>query len=315
MFKSFLAFRIAAGWSAPSVAVLEDLMQRQRFVPVGATQEESAGWTSPRGQAHDPMLEVIGGQWIAKLMVERKSVPGSAIATELEARCKAIEEQRGTKPGKREKKELKEEIRLSLLPRAFAKRSAVVIWVDVKNGLLIAGSSSVSAADLVLKQMLELTQAAGDIIPLSMLRTELSPAKAMSEWLMTFEAPAGFTVDRDVELKSSGEDRSVVRYARHSLDIEEVAAHIVGGKVPTQLAMTWDSRVSFTLTEGFAVKGIELLDSIFEGQMDEQKSFDGDVALLTGELSKMLPDLIAALGGEVVPDVDGAKAAAESDAE
>lgn len=315
MFKSFIAFRIAAGWSAPTVAVLEDLMQRQRFVPCGATQEESAGWTPPRGQPHDPMLEVIGGQWIAKLMVERKSVPGSAVAAELENRCKAIEEQRGTKPGKREKKELKEEIRLSFLPRAFAKRSAVVIWVDVKNGLLICGSSSVSAADLVLKQMIELTQAAGAIIPLSMLRTELSPSKAMGEWLVNFEAPASFTVDRDVELKSSGEDRAVVRYARHSLDIQEVAAHIVAGKVPTQLAMTWDSRVSFVLTEGFAVKNIELLDSIFEGEMDEQKSFDGDIALLTGELSKLLPDLVEALGGEVLPDADEAADGAESDAE
>jgi len=41
------------------------------------------------------MVESVGGQWILKLAVERKAVPGGAVRTELEARCKAIEAAQG----------------------------------------------------------------------------------------------------------------------------------------------------------------------------------------------------------------------------
>jgi recombination associated protein RdgC len=307
MFKNLIAFRIGADWTAPSLAQLESLMQHGRFAPCLPSEEESVGWTAPRGQDHAPMLEVVGGQWIAQLMAERKSVPASAVAAEVERRCKEIEGQIGRAPGRRERKEMKEVVRVEMLPRAFAKRSSVLIWFDLQNRLLLVSSASYSVADIVLHQVLELMAAAEAPIPLSSLRTEMSPAKAMSEWLVSFEAPVGFTVDRDLELKQPDNEKSVVRYARHALDIEEVAEHIRAGKAPTQLAMTWDSRVSFHLTDSLSLKKIELLDAIFEGKEDE-KGFDADVAIITGELSRLLPDLIESLGGEAEePEVASAE--------
>ena len=78
------------------------------------------------------------------------------------------------------------------------------------------------------------------------------------------------------------------------------------GKVPTRLAMTWSDRVSFVLTDGFQLKKIAFLESVFEGAAanpadGKDDNFDADVAIATGELGKLLPDLIGALGGEVVP--------------
>jgi recombination associated protein RdgC len=37
----------------------------------------------------------------------------------------------------------------------------------------------------------------------------------------------------------------MVRYARHTLDIDELGEHIKQGKRPAQLAMTWNRRVSY----------------------------------------------------------------------
>ena len=70
----------------------------------------------------------------------------------------------------------------------------------------------------------------------------------------TTVSPAGFTVDRECELKAPDESKAVVRYSRHALDIEEVQQHIGTGKVPTRLAMTWEGRVSFVLTEALQIK-------------------------------------------------------------
>lgn len=92
----------------------------------------------------------------------------------------------------------------------------------------------------------------------------------------------------------------MVRYARHPLDIDEVRAHLTSGKMPTRLALSWNERVAFTLTEGFAIKKISFLDLAFEGRPEASgdEAFDADAALATGELGRLIPALIEGLGGE-----------------
>lgn len=125
----------------------------------------------------------------------------------------------------------------------------------------------------------------------------------MAHWLATQEPPVGFSIDRECELKSADEAKAVVRYARHPLDIEEVQAHIAAGKLPTKLALTWDDRVSFVLTEKLAVKRLAFLDLLREEAEQHAETaadqFDADFAIMTGELSRFLPALVEVLGGEV----------------
>ena len=64
------------------------------------------------------------------------------------------------------------------------------------------------------------------MLDLQLVQTELSPSTAMAHWLSTREAPYHFTIDRDCELKTPDDEKSSVRYARHTLDIDEVAQHI-----------------------------------------------------------------------------------------
>lgn len=75
--------------------------------------------------------------------------------------------------------------------------------------------------------------------------------------------------------------------------------------MPTKLAMTWDDRVSFVLTEGLQIKNITLLDAVMDGQSQDDGGFDTDVAIAIGELSRLIPHLIEALGGEGHPRTGG----------
>jgi recombination associated protein RdgC len=78
-----------------------------------------------------------------------------------------------------------------------------------------------------------------------------------------------------------------------------VRQHIADGKVPTQLALTWQGRVSLLLTDAMQVKKIAFLEGVFEGgKPTRDEAFDADAAIATGELGKLVPDLIEALGGE-----------------
>jgi recombination associated protein RdgC len=296
MFKNAIVYRIAQ-WDEPTLTALEERLATQRFIECGATQPESAGWVEPRGQKHGALVESVGGQWILKLCTETKAVPGGAVKQLLDARCDQVEQETGRRPKGKRAKELKEEIVHELLPRAFPKRSTTPVWIDLEAGLLTVGAGSAKKADQVATLLGELL--AGGL-RLELVQTQLSAAAAMAQWLAERQAPAGFTIDRECELKQPDSEKALVRYARHTLDIDEVGEHIRQGKLPSSLALTWADRVSFVLTENFAIKKIKLLDVVLEGQPPAGKAdenFDADVAIATGELAQLIPDLVEALGG------------------
>ena len=296
MFKNAIVYRIDQ-WEQPPMAELETRLDAARFVECGASQQESFGWVEPRGEKHGPLVENVAGQWILKLCTETKAVPGGAIKTQLEARLDKIEQETGRRPKGKHAKELKEEIVHELLPRAFPKRGTTPVWIDLDARLVMIGAGSAKKADKIITLLTELLSGG---IRLDLVQTQLSASTAMAEWLSAKKAPSGFTIDRECELKQPDSEKSLVRYARHTLDIDEVGEHIKQGKLPTQLALTWDSRVSFVLTEQFAIKKIKLLDVVLEGQEKSGKGdngFDADVAITTGELGKLIPDLVEALGG------------------
>ncbi len=299
MFKNLIVYRIGPGWAAHRTA-LEAGLEKMIFVPCGATQPVSAGWAPPRGVAHGPLVEAAGAQWLMKLMIEQRVLPSAVVRRRVEERAAQIEQATGRKPGKKQAKELKEEIVLELLPQAFTKQAEIQVWLDPKQRLLMVDASSPAKADEVVTQ---LVKALGGL-SLTPLHTTQSPAAAMSGWLTTGEPPAGFSVDRECELKSADETRSAVRYARHALDIAEVRQHIAAGKLPTQLALTWRGRVSLLLTEAMQIRKIAFLEGVFEGgKPAKDEAFDADAAIATGELGKLIPDLIEALGGEHQPGV------------
>ena len=192
---------------------------------------------------------------------------------------------------------MKEDVLLALLPHAFPKQSCVNVWIDPKAGLLVLDTSSANRGDTAVTALVRTF----DGIVVAPIQTQLAPAGAMAEWLTSQEPPQGFTVDRECELRSSDESKAVVRYGNHALDIEEVRQHIASGKIPTHLALTWNGRVSFQLTDNTSLRGIKFLDGVFEGGSKDTSAdqFDADVAIFTGEVSGLIADLLDALGGEI----------------
>ena len=292
-----MVYRMGPAW-AMTLEQLEESLQAARFIECGLTQEKSVGWTAPRGEEHGVLVESIGNQWILKLMMESKMVPGTVITRKVKERAAQIEAATGRKPGKKEMKELKEEARLTLMPMAFTKQASVVVWINPAERLLVIDAASQGKADEVLTCLAKSMEGLGAML----IQTTISPVAAMSDWLLSQEPPAGFSIDRECELKANDDSKAVVRYSRHALDIEEVQQHITRGKVPTRLAMTWEGRVSFMLTETFQIKKLSFVEGVFQDNASSSKDdrFDADAAIATGEIAKLIPDLLSALGGELV---------------
>jgi recombination associated protein RdgC len=302
VFKNVILYRIA-GMPALDVAFMEERAADRAFVECGPTQAESVGWVPPRGDDHGALIEAVGGELVMRIQREAKAVPGAVLKRELQKRLDKIEADTGRRPKGKAAKELKADLVHELLPRAFGKRSAAPVWISRERRLIVIGAGSIKASDFVASMLVELL---GGGVSLTLVQLARNPAQAMATWLAEREAPAGFTLDRECELKQPDSEKAAVRYTRHTLDIEEVREHIRQGKLPTKVAMTWNGRVSFVLTEAFTLKSVKVLDVAFGegGATDENyDAFDADVAITTGELAGLVPALVDAIGGEAAPDL------------
>lgn len=299
MFSHIQLYRLDPNWAMNS-SKLESILAQRPFQPCGSQDVKSMGWVPP--QEGGAILHAQGGNWLLCLCIEKKSVPSSAVKKLLAERVKLVLDREGRSVGRKESREMKEAIIQELLPRAFPKQEKISAWIDVNNGWLAINASSPAKAEEVITAIRQDVEPAPTI---KLVSTESSPAGAMSTWLVTGDAPVGFTVDRECELKDGAGDKATVKYAHLSLEREEIHQHIAEGKLPTRLAMTWNDRMSFVLTDNMQIKKVSFLEIVMEEMHldaeDADALFHSSFALMTGELQKFFPDLIDALGGETEP--------------
>lgn len=302
MFRNLQIYRLPAPY-ALTASQLAEAIEPQSFVPCSKSEALRQGWVPPRDGGE--LVHVVNRQMLLRMRTQTKVLPGSVVNAEVAERAAAMEEQQGFPPGKKARKELKLRVTDELLVKAFAKNSDVWVWIDPVNGWLVVDAANSTKADDVVKLLLK----AVDKMPLESLRVKRSPVAVMTGWLESDEAPHGFTIDQDATLRATGESRATVTYKRHSLEPTDIRNHIAAGKQCVRLAMTWNDRISFVLTESLVIKSVEMLAVIKEGgpiTHDDQERFDNDVALTTGELAKMMADVVEALGGEAtLGDADG----------
>lgn len=297
MLKNITAYRLNPGWYK-TTAQIEAGLALARFMKCGATQEGSVGWSEPRNVAHAVLAEAIGNHLVLRLTTESKVLPANVVRRAADERIEKLEEQTGRKLGRVEKRDIREEMRLDLLPRAFTRIAHTTVWINRDAGLLVIDTASPTQADVVVAMLLRCV----DGLELTPLQTNKSPAVQMSAWLLAHEAPGRFDIEEDCEIKATDDSHAVVRYSHHSLNTAEVRKHIQnGGKLPTRLALTWNGRVSFVLNDKWQIKRLKFLDGVFQpaGDSDEAEAdrFAADWTIVTSELGQMVPELVEALGG------------------
>ena len=298
-FKNLKIYKLDGDKLTPGVSLTEQLA-RGPFERCASNQPMSRGWVSPRNDSE--LIHAQDGNVLIALRTEERIMPSSAINREVAERAEKMAAEQGYKPGRKQLRELKERVIEELMPRTLTKQHTTFAWIDLNNNTLVIDASTEGKAEAVIEHLRNCL----DEFPIKPLHTNVSPQSAMADWLASGEAPAGFTIDRDCELKSVGEEKATVRYVRHPLGDEvhdEIKSHLAAGKLPTKLALTWDDRVSFVLTDTLHIKRLAFLD-VCKHQVEEDNAhgdeqFAADFAIMTGELSRTISNVIAALGGEV----------------
>ena len=293
--KNLIVYRLPAEWAVTGEE-LERKLAKQPLQPCGGFQMESRGWTCPFEE--DQYLYNQNRHWLLALGMEEKLLPASIIRQEAQDRAEKIARTQAHPVGRKQMRDIREEVTNEFMPRALSRRRITHCWVDALNHWLVVDA----AGDPRAEEFMETLRRADESFLAPRLETRRSPASAMAEWLVAGDAPTGFTIDQDLELRAADESKASVRYAHHNLDGKEIRDHIANGKTVVRLGLTWNDRISFVLTEQYHIKRVtflEILKNESDGQVqDEKEQFEIDFALMTGELALMLADLVKALGGE-----------------
>jgi len=294
LFRNLIAYRLPPG-ACPPAAELEEALGRRPLRPCGSFDMQTRGFVACGHE--ERLLHTQSGQHLLALGVEQRLLPAAVINQVAKARARDLAAEQGHPVGRRQMRELKARVADELRPRAVVRQRATQAWLNPEAGWLLVNAASASRAEEVVEALRDTLGS----FPVQPLATRQPPAAAMAAWLIRGGSPGRFTIDQDLELKAPDGGAAVVRYSHHPLDGAEIRDHLKGGKLPTRLGLTWNGRISFILHQGLQLKPVRFLDVYDDpngrGENAEEQ-FHIDFALMTGELTLLLGELVTALGGE-----------------
>ncbi|WP_137162045.1 recombination-associated protein RdgC [Pseudomonas asiatica] len=292
MFSNLHLYRITEPWGL-STAELAKRLEKRAFTPCTGSVIKTQGWVEPR--VGSGLVFEVQKQILLNLCFEEKKVPEPVLQRHVAKKAAKMLSEKGYKPSRDQLKAMKEEAFIELLPRHRVTETEKV-WIDTAAGLIGIDCGSPAKADDVVTQIHDAID-----IPASLIRTSMDPSSAMATWLMNNESPDEFTVDREVNLQGLDLEKSKVGYASISLEREEIRQHLLEGRRPVRLAMTFNEEVSFVLTDKSTLKRIVFLENVnkeIPDEEDEEAAFGAMFLTYAGVLAKLVPALMEALGGE-----------------
>ncbi len=262
----------------------EEALAEGAFKPLTGGLTFSGGWVPVRDEQ---LLYTSRGHSMLKFMVEKKSVPLSAVNVLAAEKAAAYAEATGFPPGKKAWRELKEQARDELTPRAIPTRTTYTVLIDHNAGRLLLSNTSAPIITAVSSRLYRDTTIMLDTL-------ERWPGReTMTGWLADYDSQDDYalTVDDTVEMEFPGENGKMLRYQRANLSAQDVLRNLGLGAKVTALAVTWDNQVSFTLGgDKGCVSKVKALE-ITKVDDKDPDSWDNTFWLVTETLHKMINNL------------------------
>lgn len=301
-FRNLLVYRLTQ--DVPfDVDALEAALAAKAARPCASQELTTYGFMAPFGKGADaPLVHQSGDFLLVAARKEERILPGSVVRDALKEKVDEIEEQQMRKVYKKERDQLKDEIVMSFLPRAFVRRSSTFAAIAPKLGLILVDSASAKKAEDLLSTLRE---AIGSL-PVRPLTVKMAPTATLTDWVKTQAAAPDFFVLDECELRDTSEEGGVVRCKRQDLTSEEIQLHLSAGKLVTQLSLAWQDKLSFMLDDKLVLKRLRFEDLLQDqaaedGGDDALGQLDASFTLMMLTFSEFLPALFEALGGEEIP--------------
>lgn len=298
-FKNLYLYRFTKPFETDAEQ-LQSALESAEFSPCGPHDSFKLGWTAPLGKHSQALTHICDKYWMICLAKQEKILPSSVVNEQVAQRAEEIEETQHRKVSRKEKSELKEQITIELMPKAFVRTNTYYAYLCPSEGYMVINTSSAKVADEVTSF---LRKTIGSL-PVRSIGVNSSPAAVMTRWLNNDDTPPSyFTTGLETELKSSGEDKGSVKYKGLELDIDQIQQHIQSGMQVDNLALTWRENIDFILSTELIVKRMKFSDIVQEkfddtNADDAASKFDASFSIMAAEIDQLIPELIEAFGGE-----------------
>ena len=295
MFSNLRFYRIHSDWPEDEAALSRQLEEACAFVPCGSLTERSMGFEPPLEDAGDLLVRTVAGCDLMQLRVQSRVLPAAAIKESLTERIASFTARTGVAPNRKEKRDLKDEVYVQLLPQALLKSDRVQAFYIRREGILAVGSASSNVTEDfldVLRDGLGSLQA----VPLEFAK---SPAQLLN-LIFLGEPPTGFALGRECRMKDQSDAKASVNWLDMDLSRTSVRNHVKNGLVIDRLGMQFDTVLRLTLDDELVVRklkveGTEELDDLDDE--DPRARFDAQFALESGLITRLLQGLKKELGG------------------
>ncbi len=296
-FKNLRIYRFSQPfeWTAEE---LEPALAERAFRPCGRQDLTQYGWVSPLGDGHDTFTHVSNGNIMFCAQRQDKIVPGSVIKDAMQEKIAVIEARDARQVYRKEKDQIKDEVLLELLPRAFTRNNRLFAYIAPKEKLLLLDTASASKAEEFLSYLRETLNGLPVIPPVS----KMVPADVMTHWLREQQAETPFSLDRDCELSNPLDTANVIRCKAQELEGDEIQQLLEAGKRCSKLAVLWQESIRCVINEDLSLKRLKFEDELLqqanetEAESREQQ-FDQDFTVMALELNKLCKDLFKVFGG------------------
>ena len=286
--------------SAPlpvTVETLEQALSEFKITPLSAQESVKTGFCQPLHASIKPLVtELLNGVLVVAVKRTEKVLPAAVINEELQPKIAELEQEKGRPLSRKEKQGLKEELQLSLLPRAFSRSSVTRAYIDMDRNQIIVDTRSASKAEDVLAL---LRKAIGTLPALPWLDSHKLHTH-LQLWLQNQSIPLELTLGDAAQLKAPDQEGAKAKFDNHLLSANEVQSHLQD-KLVTQLQLHKADVCTFTITDDGSIAGIKWHD-VITGQNDEmgwdnlQARLESDAYLLTSELRSVLMAIQGVVG-------------------
>lgn len=299
MFKNVRLFRLDDP-AAIDADLIEGKLGERRFRPCGPLETATLGWAPPLGDGATALSHLAGDCLLVCARRQERLLPSAVVAESLDEKIAEMEDREARTVGRKERRQLRDEVMLDLLPRAFTRSRRVCAYLDRQSGWLLVDAASAKAAE----EVVDLLRETLGSLPVHPPRPSQPPELLMTRWVTEGELPTGLELGDECELRDAQDERALVRCRGHDLACEEISTHLRSGKQVTKLALDWRENLAFVLQEDLSLKRLRFADELLEagldqGLEDEAARLDAEFILMTGELRALLERLaeVFALAG------------------
>ncbi len=301
-FKNLKLYRFSKPFSIDNEQ-LETHLNEKSFKPCGSTQASSFGWVPPLGNTQENnttlLTHTIGKTTMLCVRLEERILPSSVINDALNEKLDLMQAESGRRPVGKHKQSIKDELILTLLPKAFTRSKRTYAYLDQEAQLMIVDASSSNKAE----ELVELLRQTLGSLPVVPLKTNTLPTLLMTSWLKGNDLEDDFLIKDECEMRESDDEGAILRCKRQDLGSDEIQMHLDSGKEVTKLAINWNDTLECILEDDLAIKRLKFSDELLvqaadDGAEDAAAQFDADFNLMTGELARFIPRLVEVLSGE-----------------